>query len=122
MPGKRYSRSRANSVSGCLTTGGPTSETQTRTSGLEGRRKRRRCAERRTQLARTGEPPSLRITGHGSRDHRERPTHSLTLNRACHRCPQHRDSEQRRSASPIPPPLHGPPRKRPDRRCGLRGA
>ncbi|KAJ1140543.1 hypothetical protein NDU88_006893 [Pleurodeles waltl] len=44
-------------------------------------------AERRTQLARTGEPPSLRITGHGSRDHRERPTHSLTLNRACHRCP-----------------------------------
>ncbi|KAJ1149378.1 hypothetical protein NDU88_002188 [Pleurodeles waltl] len=64
-------------------------------------------AERRTQLARTGEPPSLRITGHGSRDHREHPTHSLTLNRACHRCPQHRDSEQRRSASPIPSP---PPR------------
>ncbi|KAJ1149559.1 hypothetical protein NDU88_002366 [Pleurodeles waltl] len=79
-------------------------------------------AERRTQLARTGEPPSLRITGHGSRDHRERPTHSLTLNRACHRCPQHRDSEQRRSASPIPSPLRGPPRKQPDRGCGLRGA
>ncbi|KAJ1154122.1 hypothetical protein NDU88_006878 [Pleurodeles waltl] len=68
--------------------------------------------ERRTQLARTGEPPSLQITGHGSLDHRERPTHSLTLNRACHRCPQHHDNEQRRSASPIPSPLRG---------CGLRG-